>query len=547
MHEIQPRSATRSRVLPWHGPLLALVLAACVWGIGVDARAVTPDSPEVRKVVDKAFAFLETAEDKRLGGKCLIGLAFVKDGKDEAHGQVAAAVAACQAATKGEPAAIQSDIYSTGIAIIFLCSLNPSKYNEEINKLLKSLELRQKIHGGWGYPNKDTGDTSMTQYAVLSAWEVSKVGFAVDLPSMERVADWLLRTQDPDGNWGYQGRVADSGRLIKQDSARNAMTAAGLGSTYIVADLLQLTDPPPPPDPTLPAALKLVRQGAKREPLTEKVSLKSLQRATKNGNDWMRKKYKIDPDGFTHYYLYALERYQSFQELAEGRAVKEPKWYNDGFAFLRRTQDDAGSWNSKAGPGPDTAFGVLFLLRSTKKSIDRSRTLSGGALLAGRGLPGNIEQVEIRGHRIVAKEPDRSVTQLLDDLDKPESSQRADLLADPEQLISLLQNVPASERVRYLARLQTLAVGSTPEVRELAVRTLGRLRELETAPTLIAALADPDWRVVRAADDGLFLVSRGVGSSSLGDGPSEKDRSAAVRRWRGWLAQVRPDLAKAIE
>ena len=547
MHEIQRRLAPWPCALPWRALPLTLVLASFFLGVGVDAWAVTPDSPEVRKVVDKAFAFLEQAEDARLGGKCLIGLAFVKDGKDEGHPKVAAAVAACQATTKGEPAAIKSDIYSTGIAIIFLCSLNPSKYNEEINKLLKSLELRQKIHGGWGYPTKDTGDTSMTQYAVLSAWEVSKAGFAVNLESMEKVAEWLLRTQDPDGNWGYQGRESDSSKLIKQDSAKHAMTAAGLGSTYIVADLLQLTDPPLPPDPTLPAAMKLVRQGAKRQPLTEKVSLKALQRATKNGNDWMRKKYKIDPEGFTHYYLYALERYQSFQELGEGRTIKEPKWYNDGFAFLRRTQDDAGSWNSKAGLGPDTAFGVLFLLRSAKKSIDRSRTLSSGTLVAGRGLPGNVEQVEIRGRRIVAKENDRSLVQLLNALDKPESSQRADLLADPEQLISLLQTVPASERGGHLARLQTLAVGSTPDVRELAVHTLGRLRALESAPTLIAALADPDWRVVRAADDGLLLVSRSVGSSSLGNGPNEKDRGAAVRRWRGWLAQVRPDLAQAIE
>lgn len=526
---------------------LALLAGYLCSAAGSAAWAITPDSPDVRKLLDKAFAFLETADDKRLGGKCLIGLAFVKDGKDEAHAQVAAAVAACQAAAAGEPQAIQADIYSTGIAIIFLCNLNPSKYNYEINKLLKSLELRQKLHGGWGYPNKDTGDTSMTQYGVLSCWEVTKAGFGVDREIVERAADWLLRTQDAEGNWGYQGHVAESnyGRLLKQDSARLGMTAAGLGSTYMVGDLLHLIDPPPPPDPALPAALRPVRLGEKRKPLTDKIPLKAWQRAVKNGNDWMRKKYKIDPDGFTHYYLYALERYQSFQELAEGRLIREPKWYSDGYAYLRRTQNPDGSWNSKSGPGPDTAFGILFLLRSTKKSIDRSRSATTGTLIAGRGLPANVEQVEVRGGRIVAKAATRGLAQLMDDLEKPGSSQQADLLANPEPLYPLLREAPAAELQRYFVRLRTLAVGAGPDVRELAVRVLGRSRDLDSAATLIAALEDPDWRVARAADEGLLLVSRTSAPGTLGDQPGENSRRAAVERWRQWLSQVRPDLGRA--
>lgn len=500
-------------------------------------------------MLDKAFAFLETAEDKRLGGKCLMGLAFVKDGKDEAHPKVADGVAACQAICAGDPAAINADIYSTGIAVIFLCNLNPTKYKYEIIKLLKSLELRQKVHGGWGYPEKQTGDTSMTQYGVLSCWEGAKAGFEVNREVVERVAEWLLRTQDPEGNWGYQGQVNDSitGPLVKQDPNRLGMTAAGLGSTYIVGDLLQLFDPPPPPDPSLPLALKPVRMGEKRKPLTENIPLKSWQRAVKNGNEYMRKHYKIDPVGFTYYYLYALERYQSFQELSEGRLIREPKWYNDGYALLRRTQAADGHWMAKSGPAADTSFGILFLLRSTKKSIERSRTLSAGVLVAGRGLPASVEQVEVRGGRIVAKAAARTLPQLLDDLEKPASPQFADLLSNPAQLYPLLREAPASELPRHCARLRTVALAGGPEARELAVRTLARLHDLDSAVTMIAALNDPDWRVVLAADDGLSLISRSSAPSTLDQQPSESDRRAAKQRWRQWLVQVRPDLARAAE
>lgn len=528
---------------------VCLIAAAVLAGAVTPAGAISPDSPEVRKVIDKAFAFLETVDEKRFGGKCLVALAYVKDGKDEAHPRVAEAVAACQALCAGDPAAINADIYSTGIAVIFLCDLNPTKYKYEIVKLLKSLELRQKVHGGWGYPNKDTGDTSMTQYGVLSCWVATKAGFEVNQEVLERVADWLLRTQDPDGNWGYQGKVNDSltGPLIKQDPNRLGMTAAGLGSTYIVGDLLQLFDPPPPPDPALPSALRPVRQGPKRKPLTEKIPLKLWQRAVRNGNEWMRKRYKIDPDGFTYYYMYALERYQSFQELFEGKLVREPKWYNDGYAFLRRTQAADGHWLAKSGPAADTSFGILFLLRSTKKSIERSRTLSAGVLVAGRGLPASVEQVEVRDGRIVAKTPARGLAQLLDDLENPASPQLADLLANPEQLYPLLRDAPPAEQTRYYARLRNLALAGGPEVRELAVRTLARLHDLDSAVTMIAALNDPDWRVVRAADEGLLLVSRSSARSGLGQQPSETDRRATLDRWRQWLAQVRPDVARANE
>ena len=48
---------------------------------------------------------------------------------------------------------------------------------------------------------------------------------------------------------------------------------------------------------------------------------------------------------WTHYYMYALERYRSFQELIEGKVVPEPAWYNDGVEYLQKTQAADGSWH----------------------------------------------------------------------------------------------------------------------------------------------------------------------------------------------------------
>ena len=62
-------------------------------------------------------------------------------------------------------------MYDLGLSIIFLSELDPELYRSEINALMKLMIKWQKPVGGWGYlegPHIDTGDTSMTQYAVLA-------------------------------------------------------------------------------------------------------------------------------------------------------------------------------------------------------------------------------------------------------------------------------------------------------------------------------------------------------------------------------------------
>ena len=84
-------------------------------------------------------------------------------------------------------------------------------HHGDISTLLEYLHSQQKGHGGWGYAEKTSGDTSMTQYGVLSAWEAKQAGFSVSPDAMERAANWLLSTQDPSGGYGYQGELRRTG------------------------------------------------------------------------------------------------------------------------------------------------------------------------------------------------------------------------------------------------------------------------------------------------------------------------------------------------
>lgn len=529
------------------GCFLLTGMAALFASLPRIATAHTPESPEVRAVINKGLKYLETCKEGRLGGQCLIALAFLKDGADEKHPKIVAAVNACQAATKGE---VGADIYSTGIAIIFLCALNPSKYQPEIVKLRDSLEDRQKSCGGWGYADKQTGDTSMTQYGMLSYWEMNAVGIPISAKSVERAADWLLRTQDPQGNWGYQGKEADDAKqsaLVNQEPKNSlGMSIAGLGCTYMAGDLLGLSELHSDLDNTLPPALRpLKKAAAKRGPATN-MDVRLLRAAQERGKAWFAKNYKIDPPGFTHYYLYALERGKSFQEAAAGRSVKEPTWYDEGFAYLKKTQKANGCWDTEEGQKPyvdvNTAFSVLFLLRSTKKAIERAKSYGDGSLLAGRGLPTEVQEVRVRGGQVAAKRLANPTTELIDILSKPDHSMFPAVAADVDLLRDRLKAAKPEEKKELLHRLRTLAATGVPDARVTAVRVLSQLRDIESCPALLAALDDPDWQVVLAADEGLQFVGwKTSGVNLLGDKPDNKARASAKERWKTWYLTVRPD------
>jgi hypothetical protein len=529
-----------------------LVAAAVLAGSAPQASAFTADSPEVKKLIDKGTKFLETADDARLGGKCLIGMVFLKHGKKDDHPKVAAAVEACKVVCKLAAADIKEDVYSTGIAIIFLCDCDASKYRPEIVKLMESLEIRQRAAGGWGYPagsgaHGETGDTSMTQYAVLATWSAYRNGIDPSQNSVENVCNWLLRTQDPSGGFGYQGVDPGEGNYVRvaQSDVRNSLCAAGAGSLYICADLLRfkaIADPAKQAESDLPPALVLVDDGkdkAVKGPVTERVPSKMMMRGLNDANGWMARNYKIDQGAWNLYHLYALERYQSFRELAENLKDEEPKWYNDGVRHLTKTMSAKGTWESNSGEVIDTAFGVLFLMRSTKKTIQKTMKRFGhGQLTGGRGLPTDASSVTVKHGRVVGSSIAGEIDDLVAVLEAGEGS-NFEYVANNVDEVKL--SADEATRKQQIIRLRRLAAAGPFESRLVAVKMLARSRDFDSAPVLIYAMTDPDARIVREADAGLRFMARRFGDSKLPDKLTNDAKKKAADAWTKWYVSIRPD------
>ncbi|MDX1948161.1 MAG: prenyltransferase/squalene oxidase repeat-containing protein [Pirellulaceae bacterium] len=513
-------------------------MAACaVWP--ATALGVTPESPEVKACIARGMQFLASGTDTRLGGSCLLGLAFIKSGAPAEHPQVAAAVKACEASKADD------DLYSLGLALIFLCELDPTKHQATAQKFIDELLKLQKPHGGWGYREEQTGDTSQTQYAALGLWNaIRQGGFNIPMDRVERLCGWLLRTQDPSGAWGYQGVDPGNGNRVPQSDIRPSLVAAGLGSLYICADLLGITDVKKQvAESGVPAALRPIDSAAPADTakrfVTRAIDHTAVRRAMADGNQWFVRNPAIEVNPWNYYYLYGLERYYSFRELGEKRVEAEPKWYNDCFAFLQRKQAPEGQWQSEDTDHVNTAFAVLCLMRSSKKSIQKVvPNLGDGVLLGGMGLPPATADLVERDGKLVATPLAGSVDELLAALEDP-ANEEATRLAESKTAVALDGDV--TKRAGQIVRLRSLVSAGSYESRLVAVRTLAKVRDLDNVPILLYALTDPDLRIVREADRGLRFISRKFAGVGPLDEPTNADVQKLIKAWKEWYLNIRPD------
>lgn len=547
-----------------HSSCIWILTLAVLGGAFSDnpAFGYTPESPEVQAMINRGVKFLEEnfgksggQHEKELGAVCICALACYKATGNPQHPLVTKAVAQIRGELQSGMKHSGHANYSLGIAMIFLGELDLQAYRREIEAMLEEIYKRQMPYGAWSYPNDPLGDVSQTQYAVLGMWLAHRQGINVDQQVVERVCNWLLRIQEPSGVFPYKGEDPGHFNRIEQKVQTSAsMCAAGVGSLYVCGELLGFIDDPQIMKMRLrlPQGIQLVRE-KKDNSLAKIVDRTIWQKAVSDGNNWMARNGRVENfdeyhhGGYQqHYYMYSVERYWAFRELAEGIDTKEPAWYNAGVDYLRKSQSGKGSWESRNGATVDTGFAVMFLLRSSKKTITRL-VIEAGRLTGGKGLPNDLSdaKTDAKG-RVIAVDPTKSVSDLLEMLEDPEV---------PDTKFTEIPDIKLSadpkERGPQLERLRRMVMNGPYKARLSAAKTLGTIRDLKSAPALIYALSDPDPRVIRAARDALRFMSRKLGGFGF-DVPSDVERpekhlyQKAQADWTKWLLSAKPD-AELIE
>ncbi len=525
------------------------------------ALAYTPEDPVVLQMVERGIGFLEAVEagkfedaarTYRHGGVILAAYAHHKVRQDATNPVVQkgleAALEEAREAMQGKLSNSSKVTYETSVALLLMMDVDPTKYAKEIQALGDALFAAQKSHGGFGYLSEEDGDTSQTQYVVLAMWTMDQMNFKVPPEVMARAVHYLLRTQDPTGQWGYKGVDSGSiGKLVPQDNRKgHSLTTAGGGSVLIGGDYFGLwrkTKQIKNNVTGLPAALKEQKPEEKAEEKRTGLSVPAagLMQFVGRTENWLTANPYRRTTGLSwhYYYLYTLERYESFLEIAAGRQEKEPDWYNAGVEALQSAQSKDGGWAHQASdaahssPQIATSFAILFLIRSTKKAIGE---MSEGMLAGGYELPKDTTDIRVEGTQIKGKPVATAVTDLLSLLEDEEASVETGSI--PEDL--KLAEDP-EERKQQLARLERLARGSESyQSRRVAVRLLAQSDELKVVPTLIYALSDPDSVVKRYARDGLRFISRRFDGFGTPDAPSQREAEQAAKAWRSWYNELDP-------
>ncbi|WP_218932812.1 HEAT repeat domain-containing protein [Roseimaritima multifibrata] len=521
-------------------------------------HAAKPTDPQVQAMIRKGIQFLHSEESMkglghREGSEMLIAYAVFKVDHEENDPIVKRGLDQAIRYAGQSASQIRNHTYANyemAVAILLLAEVDPVKYENEIRKLRDVFVSGQRGHGGYGYYSEQAGDISQTQYVMLALWTLDKNGFQIPTNATIGVTTFFLRTQAPQGGWGYKGNVAPKvGQKIPQDNrVGETLTMGGAGSLLIAGELFGFWESPnlDPALAELPIAFKPAE--SEKEKMLKAAEAAGIKPALLLGSVSQADRFLANPKGGIrlrdYYKIYTMERYRSFVEIATGNIVEEPDWYNKGVADLRSKQSDNGAWGIKDAygsggavndePAVATAFAILFLIRSTKKSIV---SFSQATARGGQGLPKDASEIRMEGGQVKGSQVAGAVDGLLNLLEQ-DGADELDGQSIPEDL--KLATEPEARR-KQLDRLIRLVRGSQSwQARRVAARVLGQSGELRVVPALIYALSDNDTYVRRFARDGLRFVSRRFDGFGMPDKPNATEIKAAQQAWRDWYLSLDP-------
>jgi cell division protein FtsB len=213
--------------------------------------------------------------------------------------------------------------------------------------------LQRAVNGRTMLINPLGGDNSNTQFAVLGLWKLAEAGAEVDRRALRACESHWLETQHADGGWDYCSRAprptgGGGVRTVLTGPSTPAMTAAGLATLNIFADLLHLND-----EGTFAAghAPNCGRSGPYEQQMDAaqartEADLAAFLAAGRGRGLGMN----------TEYYLYSVERVgaASGQKYFGGL-----DWYASAARLFLAAQNRDGSW----GDTVNTSLAILFLAK----------------------------------------------------------------------------------------------------------------------------------------------------------------------------------------
>jgi hypothetical protein len=524
----EPVMRKHAREPRWIAAAAAVLTLAAPW-----APARAQQEPAVLAGVQ----YLRQHVSNRTGEAAMIALGLMK--AEVPHND--AAVQSCLARVRariGSGGAYSPEMgdgagtYEAAASILALATEDAEQNRALIASIATYLVGRQNANGSWDYTHRTAGDTSISQYAVLGLWEAENVGVDISPSVWDRAGSWYMSVQSSGGSWNYHRDEVSQPETC-------AMTAAGIGSLLICQRQLERYRSKQRETSALLTALVTETARGDFKPST---TVAQLNAAINRGITWLSANFAPSNPTLAgqspYYMLYGVERIGA---LAEKQTIGRVDWYTKGRDFIRSTQHPDGSWHSAHGIEMNTVWSILFLVKSTAKTIQKItiKRLGAGTLLGGRELPKDLSSLTIAGGRVVSRPMNGAIEGMLQVLEDPRAEQADAAVAG--MVDRYYAEGPAALRafkVRFRKMLSDKDVG----LRRVAAWALAHTGDMDVIPQLIDALVVPneDEEVIGSARLGLLLLSRKVDGFGPPSPSNAEERKAAAHKWREWFETVRP-------
>jgi hypothetical protein len=567
------------------------LLISLVWWTSPAAaqKLYDPNHPDVEAMVNRGISYVEANAPRGIDEGLIAALAIIET-KKRYENEVPrdnpivrkAVEDVLQAVADDQAGGVAPFLRSTGayvpcLGVIVLCEVNDQLYASQINYLLGLVLRRQNADGGFGYPHeKEVTDTSQGQYVGLALTVAKNHGFQWDVEAAKRLLETFCNTQVND-TWVYHytGRQPRGGNAPEIDrTPRLSIHVAGLSSTYLLADLLNLrirgkrgagavtgaenaasiaavansdVDPLPP---AVRIYVKPKEGESKADDPIVSFDTSKLNGALTGGNRWLFSQYQVFPKIWPYYYMYGFERYAFFREKSEGAVSELPNWYDDGVVELMNRQNGNGSWElpkstdaglvaiGESNPNQATCLAILFLVRSSQILFVEGRE---GVTIGNDSLKPNT-RIDMTNGTVNSSELGKGIDDVMNLIKKSGGEEELEqLLPILGAAIRQLSEDPSKSRGEKMAALRALVLHEDNLRRLVAVKVLAGLQDLDSVTALLFALTDPDLDVCREAHNGLRLISRKIDSFPLSSDPTPKEYLDLKKKWTDWYLKLRPD------
>ncbi len=226
--------------------------------------------------------------------------------------------------------------YDAAVRVHFLDAYRPTDLEPRLERAARHLQLPRSDYFGYGYANTlAQGDLSNHQFALLALELLDRHELGPNRRQWQRLAEFLLRHQHPEGGWGY----------FPQQSSSPTMLWAGAAC--------------------LAACQRALERAGESGKLLSRIN-DALQHSFQAGSaNWYldSTREKAPLHRWVHYAGATLERAAS---LTEQRLIGKKDWYREVSQFLVTSQHARGSWSSGKGePVLNTGLALAALARAT--------------------------------------------------------------------------------------------------------------------------------------------------------------------------------------